>query len=141
MKKIVMATVALSFMTACGGGGSSTPSSLNPMNQVNRMIEFQRYMITVTPNSKSFPFNMCSVIKGFMVINNNVATGTIFSLTNKPYIVSGRYIPDTGAIDGAFTDNDDNIAPYTGIFNSEKGSGTWSDDFNCIGTWIALKKK
>jgi len=137
MKRIVMATVALSFMTACGGGSSST-RDLNPINQLNRMIEFQRYLITVTPNSKSFPFDMCNVIKGFMIINNNVATGTILSL-NKSYIVSGRYIPDTGAIDGAFTDNDDNIAPYTGLLNSEKGSGTWSDDFNCIGTWVALK--
>jgi len=138
MKKIVMTAVALIFITACGGG-SSSPRDLNPLNQLNRMIEFQKYMITVTPNSKSFPFDMCSVITGFMIINNNVATGTIFSLTNKPYIVSGRYIPDTGIIDGAFTDNDDNIAPYTGILNSEKGSGTWSDDFNCIGTWVALK--
>ena len=135
-----MTSVALVILTACGGGGnSSTSKVLNPLNTLNRTIAFQRYMITVTPEN-NLPFGMCSLIKGYMVINNNVATGTIFSLTKVPYIITGKYIAETGVIDGVFTDEDDNTAPYSGILNGEKGSGTWSDVFDCKGRWVALKE-
>jgi hypothetical protein len=142
MKKIVMVGISIFLLYACGGGGSSSPkkgplSSQNPMDRVigGGDIPFQRYTLTNTPDAK-LPW--CSIAKGFLIIKNNIVSGTMLGVP-KSYIIFGTYIPETGNISGGFP-KEHPISNYTGVINMEEGSGRWSDDFGCSGIWKAIKE-
>jgi hypothetical protein len=144
MKKIVMVGISIFLLSACGGGGSSSPkkgplSSQNPMDRVigGGDIPFQRYTLTNTPDAK-LPW--CSIAKGFLIIKNNIVSGTMIHVP-KPYVIFGTYIPETGNINGGFAEAEQSIAQYRGTINLSKGNGTWSDDFGCSGVWEAIVEK
>jgi hypothetical protein len=58
----------------------------------------------------------------------------------KSYVIFGTYIPETGNISGGFPKSQP-ISNYIGVINEKEGSGTWSDDFGCRGTWKAVEDK
>jgi hypothetical protein len=139
MKKILTIGVSILLFTACGGGSSSSKSSpmaTTPMDRaVGGDIPFQRYTLTNTPD-QTLP--MCNVAKGFLIINNNMVSGTMIS-GPKSYAIFGTYIPETGNISGGFPKNQP-ISNYVGVINQKEGKGTWSDDFGCHGTWEAVEE-
>jgi hypothetical protein len=142
MKKIVILGVGILLLIGCGGGSSSPKkgplSSNNPMDRMvgGGDIPFQRYTLTNTPDSKK-PW--CQIAKGILIIKNNMVSGTMMSGL-KSYMIFGTYIPETGDISGGFPKNQP-ISNYSGKINSTNGSGRWSDDFTCSGTWEAIKEK
>jgi hypothetical protein len=135
-----MVGIGLLLFSACGSSGGSSskgPLSNSPMDRVaGGEIPFQRYTLTNTPDT-TLPW--CMVAKGFLIIKNNMVSGTMVS-GPKSYMIFGTYVPETGNISGGFP-QDQPISNYTGVINSEKGSGSWSDDFGCHGTWEAIKEK
>ena len=133
--------ISVLFLVGCGSGGGSSskgPKSNNPMDRLvgGGDIPFQRYTLTNTPD-KTLPW--CMVAKGFLIIKNNMVSGTMISAP-KSYVIFGTYIPETGNISGGFPKKQP-ISNYTGVINSDKGSGSWSDDLGCNGTWEAIKEK
>ena len=144
MKKIIIVLLSTFLLTACGGGSSHSKKNIVPSERAaavlnNGTIAFQRYIINTTPYSR-FPFSMCRPAKGFMIITKNIVTGTIISGLGISYAIIGDYIPETREIDGGFTETGTSIAQYLGKIDMESGTGTWSDDFGCSGTWKALKE-
>jgi len=140
MKKILIIGVSILLLSACGGGSSSSkksPMSNNPLNRaVGGDIPFQRYTLTNIPD-KTLPW--CNVVKGFLLIKNNMVSGTMIS-TPKSYVIFGTYIPETGNISGGFPKTQP-ISNYIGVINLNQGHGTWSDDFGCHGIWKAIAEK
>jgi hypothetical protein len=140
MKKIVILGVAVLLLIGCGGGSSSPKkgpsSSGGPMQRVvGGDISFQRYILTNTPDSKK-PW--CQIAKGILIIKNNMVSGTMMSGL-KSYMIFGTYIPETGDIRGGFPKIQP-ISNYSGKIGLMSGSGRWSDDLGCSGTWEAIKK-
>ena len=141
MKKIAMVGVSILLITACGGSSSPKKGPLSSQNPINRIeggeISFQRYILTIRPDAQ-YPW--CKMAKGFLIIKNNIVSGTVVSGFPKPYVIFGNYIPETGKIEGGFPKGQP-ISHYVGMLNPNIGSGTWSDDFGCSGQWEAVVKK
>lgn len=123
--------LTLTSLLLIGCGGSSTGSSSNS--------SIKTYNATVTPNSDLA--YRCGSASGDIVINGSNVSGTVkLNNSNLIYVVSGTYIKDTGGVEGGFAVSGRSVAEFSGVVRGSTGGGTYSDDYNCRGTWSVREK-
>jgi len=132
MKNIYLTTLLLGAigLSGCGGGGGndSTPNSTNNIEST-----IKKYNIVATPTSSG----NCRGADGTMVIEGSSVSGTIKTGWGDNLIIGGTYSSQNGDISGGFAKNGTRLATYSGNMQNNKGSGNWSDNLGCSGTWTA----
>jgi len=132
MKNIYLTTLLLGAigLSGCGGGGGndSTPNSTN-----NTESTIKKYNIVATPTSG----RNCRGADGTMIIEGSSVSGTIKTGWGDNLIIGGTYSSQNGDISGGFAKNSTRLATYSGNIQNNKGSGNWSDNLGCSGTWTA----
>ena len=132
--KLQILTLASLLLIGCGGDSSSN----NIPNTNNDSSGIKKYNVSVTPSSSSSA--ICHSASGNMVINGSSVSGTVKrSGSNTIYAISGTYIAETGAIEGGFAVSGQSVAEYSGSISGSNGSGSWSDDYGCNGSWTVTQ--
>jgi len=133
MKNIYLTTLLLGAigLSGCGGGGSNHSTQPNSTNNTEATI--QKYKIVATPTSGG----NCRGANGTMIIEGSSVSGTIKTGWGDNLIIGGTYSSQNGDISGGFAKNSTRLATYSGNIQNNKGSGNWSDNLGCSGTWTA----
>jgi len=129
MKRLKLGLLTLVGISLINGCGNSSNSSSN-----GAIKTYNAYVIPNNPRA-------CYSAQGTIVINGTYVSGTVkLTNTNTIYVVSGTYIEETGGIEGGFATNGQSIAEFSGIVHGSTGSGTYSDDYGCRGSWKVSQK-
>lgn len=127
MKHFILGVSAF-FLVACGSSSSTGDEG-----------GIEIYTISATPSAGAPSF--CRSAHGDIVINDSAVSGTLKrDSSDIIYVVSGTYIRETNEIEGGFAVSKTTVAEFSGTINGSTGSGRWSDDYGCDGTWTAIKK-
>lgn len=80
----------------------------------------------------------CGDAAGDITITDNALRGNVLSTNGFTLGVDGT-LSDTSEVTGGFAQGSNTIASFSGQFTDTSGSGIWSDNFECTGTWTATK--
>ncbi len=78
----------------------------------------------------------CGDATGEITITENALRGNVLSSNGFTLGVDGT-LSDTGDVTGGFAQGSNTIASFSGQFTETSGSGIWTDNFDCTGTWTA----
>lgn len=104
-----------------------------------KLISFDgSYNVTLTSVTSLNSFNVpCENASGVMNINNSIASGSLSGASGGTASISGDVQSD-GSILGSLVTSTF-FTNFTGVISGTSGSGTWSEQFGCAGTWEMTK--
>ena len=115
----------------------SAEASATPAATVITWNNNGTYNVTVTPTTATdINGNACGSAAGTITLSSDTVTGSVVDTFNRTFDISGS-IDNSGNISGGFAYTGTNTASYTGQFSNKVGSGTWTDIYQCSGTWSA----
>jgi len=80
----------------------------------------------------------CGDAAGTMTVTGNNLTGSVLSTNGFSLDIVGT-ISDGGDIEGGFAEGGNTIASFTASITGTTGAGDWEDNFECTGTWTAIR--
>lgn len=78
----------------------------------------------------------CSDGSGTLTLTDGVISGTVVTTGVLVFDLNGN-VTDDGNVTGGFALSGENIVMFTGSIDDGTGSGSWEDNFGCLGTWEA----
>ena len=78
----------------------------------------------------------CSDGSGTLTLTDGVISGTVVSTGGLVFDLNGN-VNDDGNVTGGFALSGENVVMFTGLVADSVASGSWEDNFGCLGTWEA----
>ena len=79
----------------------------------------------------------CGDGSGTLTLTDGVISGSALSTNGLAFELNGN-VADDGVVSGGFAFSGENVVMFVGAIVGTTGSGTWEDEFECMGTWEAL---
>ena len=96
-----------------------------------------KYSIVVTPTTDyGFDGVSCTQASGVITMGHKKLYGKIVNAKGISYQIKGK-AKGGGIIKGTAFDTGTAVAKFTGKFDDIQGTGSWNDQSNCRGSWLA----
>ena len=118
--------VLASLAVSCGGGDSDP--------------NFDGSYSLAAVSTTTFDVNggQCGDASGAVLIEDSQMSGSVLTTNGTVFDVSGS-ITSAGSVTGGFAQSGQNAVTFDGSVSGNQGSGTWTDIFECTGTWTLTK--
>jgi len=120
------------ILISCGGGSSATQATLN--------LDGTYDISAIATTDFSINGGTCGDATGLMTITNSQLGGSVLSTNGSVFGISGEVSSD-GSVTGGFAQAGENAATFEGSFSEGISNGTWTDIFQCMGTWEAVPEQ
>ncbi len=138
--KAKFAGIALAgFLAACGSDdddAADVTGEIVPDAQVAADLNGD-YSLSA-PATTEFDINggTCGDGLGTLTLVDGVISGTAVSTNGLVFDLNGN-VADDGVVSGGFALSGELVVTFVGSIDGTTGSGTWVDQFECMGTWEA----
>jgi len=78
----------------------------------------------------------CGDGSGTLTLTDGAISGTAVSTGGLVFDLNGN-VTDDGNVTGGFALSGENVVMFTGLVADSVASGSWEDNFGCLGTWEA----
>jgi len=129
MKLGITSIVLIAGLSVSCSSGNTEPISLN--------VDGTYDISAVATTELDVNGGTCGDASGALMIDNSEISGSVLSTNGHVFDLSGS-VTSSGVVTGGFAQSGQSAASFEGAFSGDRASGTWSDVFECVGTWEAI---
>ena len=140
MKVRYICIVLAGFLAACGSDDDDgAVVAADPVVEVQQVASDLDGDFSLTaPATTDFAADggACGDGSGTLILTDGVISGNALSTSGLVFDLNGE-VDDDGIVTGGFALGGETVVVFEGAVVGTTGSGTWEDNFECMGTWEA----
>jgi len=136
MKVKIAGILLAGLLAACGSDDDDGDGQIVPDAQVAADLDGDYSLTAPATTEFGTDGGECGDGSGTLTLTDGVISGTAVSTGGLVFDLTGN-VADDGAVSGGFALSGENVVMFVGTIADDTGSGTWEDNFGCMGTWGA----